>query len=59
VLGLRFQDVQVADRRLAVVEGKGGHHRVVPPRTGSWPNPAATCTKSARPRRPRTGGSPP
>ena len=23
-------DVQVADRRLAVVEGKGGHHRVVP-----------------------------
>ena len=30
VLGLRFQDVQVADRRLAVVEGKGGHHRIVP-----------------------------
>ena len=30
VLGLRFEDVQVADRRLAVVEGKGGHHRVVP-----------------------------
>jgi integrase len=30
VLGLRFGDVQVADRRLAVVEGKGGHHRVVP-----------------------------
>ncbi len=29
VLGLRFEDVQVADRRLAVVEGKGGHHRVV------------------------------
>jgi integrase/recombinase XerD len=29
VLGLRFEDVQVADRRL-VVEGKGGHHRVVP-----------------------------
>ena len=24
VLGLRFADVQVADRRLAVVEGKGG-----------------------------------
>jgi site-specific recombinase XerD len=22
--------VQVADRRLAVTEGKGGHHRVVP-----------------------------
>jgi integrase/recombinase XerD len=30
VLGLRLGDVQVADRRLMVVEGKGGHHRVVP-----------------------------
>jgi integrase/recombinase XerD len=30
VLGLRLADVQVADRRLIVVEGKGGHHRVVP-----------------------------
>jgi site-specific recombinase XerD len=30
VLGLRFEDVQVAGRRLVVVEGKGGHHRVVP-----------------------------
>jgi len=30
VLGLRFQDVQVADRRLVVTKGKGGHHRVVP-----------------------------
>jgi integrase/recombinase XerD len=30
VLGLRFEDVQLADRRLAVVEGKGGHHRIVP-----------------------------
>src|SRR5260370_41081974 len=30
VLGLRFEDVQVADRRLAVMEGKGGHHRIVP-----------------------------
>lgn len=30
VLGLRFEDVQLADRRLVVVEGKGGHHRVVP-----------------------------
>jgi integrase/recombinase XerD len=30
VLGLRFADVQVAGRRLAVVEGKGGHHRIVP-----------------------------
>src|SRR5258706_14401614 len=30
VLGLRVEDVQVAGRRLAVVEGKGGHHRIVP-----------------------------
>ena len=30
VLGLRFEDIQVADRRLVIVEGKGGHHRVVP-----------------------------
>jgi integrase/recombinase XerD len=30
VLGLRSADVQVADRRLVVIEGKGGHHRVVP-----------------------------
>jgi integrase/recombinase XerD len=30
VLGLRFEDVQVAGRRLAVVEGKGGHRRIVP-----------------------------
>jgi integrase/recombinase XerD len=29
-LGLRCEHVQVADRRLVVVEGKGGHHRVVP-----------------------------
>jgi integrase/recombinase XerD len=34
VLGLRFADVQVADRRLVVVEGKGGHHRVVPAANG-------------------------
>lgn len=30
VLGLRFVDVQVADRRLFVAQGKGGHQRVVP-----------------------------
>jgi integrase/recombinase XerD len=30
VLGLRLEHVQVADRRLVVTEGKGGHHRVVP-----------------------------
>jgi integrase/recombinase XerD len=30
VLGLRLVDVRVADRSLFVVEGKGGHQRVVP-----------------------------
>jgi integrase/recombinase XerD len=30
VLGLRFEDVQIADRRLMIVAGKGGHHRMVP-----------------------------
>jgi len=30
VLGLRFEDVQIADRRVFIAEGKGGHHRVVP-----------------------------
>jgi integrase/recombinase XerD len=30
VLGLRLADIQVADRRVFIVEGKGGHHRVVP-----------------------------
>jgi len=30
VLGLRLVDIQVADRRVFIVEGKGGHHRVVP-----------------------------
>jgi len=30
VLGLRFDDVQVADPRLVIVAGMGGHHRVVP-----------------------------
>ena len=27
VLGLRFADMQVADRRLVMTEGKGGHYR--------------------------------
>jgi len=51
VLGLRFADVQVADRRLAVVEGKGGHHRIVPVANRSWscspPGPPPTSSTSA------------
>jgi site-specific recombinase XerD len=30
VLGLRLRDIQLADRRLFIVEGKGGHQRIVP-----------------------------
>jgi site-specific recombinase XerD len=30
VLGLRLEDIRVADRSLFVAEGKGGHHRVIP-----------------------------
>jgi integrase/recombinase XerD len=55
VLGLRFADVQVADRRLAVVEGKGGHHRVVRPRTGSSARSAPTWMTSGQPRHRQSG----
>ncbi len=30
VIGLRLEDVRVADRSLFIAEGKGGHQRVVP-----------------------------
>jgi site-specific recombinase XerD len=30
VLGLRLEDVHLADRRLFIAEGKGGHERIVP-----------------------------
>lgn len=30
VLGLRLEDVLVGERRLRIIAGKGGHHRVVP-----------------------------
>jgi integrase/recombinase XerD len=30
VLGLRLEDVLVGDRRLRIIAGKGGHHRVIP-----------------------------
>jgi integrase/recombinase XerD len=38
VLGPRFADVQIADRRLVITEGKGGHHRVVPAEPASFPS---------------------
>jgi len=30
VLGLRLTDFDLADRRVTITEGKGGHHRIVP-----------------------------
>jgi site-specific recombinase XerD len=30
VLGLRFEDLKVADRRVFIADGKGGHQRIVP-----------------------------
>jgi integrase/recombinase XerD len=30
ILGLRLRDVQLADKRLFIAEGKGGHERIVP-----------------------------
>lgn len=29
-LGLRLTDIALADRRITITEGKGGHHRIVP-----------------------------
>lgn len=30
VLGLQLTDIDLADRRITITEGKGGHHRIVP-----------------------------
>jgi integrase len=30
VLGLRLADIDLADRKVTITEGKGGHHRIVP-----------------------------
>lgn len=34
VLGLQLADVDLADRKLTITEGKGGHHRIVPVAAG-------------------------
>lgn len=34
VLGLQVADIDLADRKLTITEGKGGHHRVVPAAAG-------------------------
>src|SRR5215831_3866419 len=48
VPGLRLGDVQVADRRLAVAEGRGGHHRVAPAANRFFDVPGA-CLRGERP----------
>jgi integrase/recombinase XerD len=57
VLGLRLSDVQLADRRLVVVEGKGGHHRVVPAANRFFDALGTTCTTNVRAARAPTGSS--
>ncbi|HEY6278826.1 MAG TPA: tyrosine-type recombinase/integrase [Streptosporangiaceae bacterium] len=56
VLGLRLRDIQLADRRLFIAEGKGGHERVVPVASRFFTTlaaylererPAATATETA------------
>ena len=34
VLGLRLADFDLADRRVTITEGTGGHHRIVPVASG-------------------------
>ena len=57
VLGLRFEDVQVADRRLVIVEGKGGHQRMVPVANRFFERSVTTCMTNGRRRHARTGCS--
>src|SRR6266568_5444898 len=53
VLGLRLRDVQLADRRLFIAEGKGGHERVVPV-AGRFFTTLAGCLERERPARAAT-----
>ena len=52
VLGLRLEDLRVAERRVFIAEGKGGHQRLVPVSSRSSP-PLATYLDTERPRRHR------
>jgi len=57
VLGLRFVDVMIADKRLVITEGKGGHHLSCRLRTGSsMPSAGIFTTSDPRLRR-QTGCS--
>ena len=55
VLGLRLADIALADRKVTITEGKGGHHRIVPVAPGFFAaltaylnveRPAETATAS-------------
>lgn len=53
VLGLRMGDVRVAERRLFIAEGKGGHQRLVPVYSRFFTELAAYLEAE----RPRTSGT--
>jgi integrase/recombinase XerD len=48
VLGLRLEDLQVANRRVFIAEGKGGHQRLIPV-TGRFFTSVASYLDSERP----------
>jgi integrase/recombinase XerD len=48
VLGLRLEDLRVAERRVFIAEGNGGHQRLVPVSRASTTSPA-TWSPSVRP----------
>src|ERR1039458_6623171 len=43
VLGLRFSDLDIAERKVFVAEGKGGHHRATNPQCSTRPSPRPLC----------------
>ncbi len=55
VLGLRLGDLRLGEWRVLVVEGKGGHQRLIPCREPSSPPWPPTSTTSARPTPPPIG----
>ncbi len=56
VLGLRLGDLEVAERRVFIAEGKGGHQRVVPI-SGRFFARSATISTSSAPTAGPTGCS--
>ena len=52
VLGLQVADIDVADRKVTITEGKGGHHRIVPVAPGFFSALTAYLNKSVPSRRP-------